>query len=606
MKKIILLFCLFIFSVASMAQPGILDFTYGINGIALGNINLAESNSLALQKDGKIISASGSLINAAYGFTLSRNNTDGDIDLNFGDKGLVFTGISGLGAMAESVQIQQDGKIVAAGYHEYQDIYGAHFVEIIVIRYNEDGTIDNSFGINGIATTNVGVKSYTSCMAIQSDGKIVVAGYRRDDENDVQNLFMVRFLTDGTLDHSFANKGILLEFLSSNIIVNDIAIQPGDEKIILGGMYTASNQGAYFLIRYLPDGRRNESFGNNGEAQVQFGAGSSASILSKIALQGDGKIVAAGRTYNPSSSTKMTVVRFKTNGNADSSFGENGITYIKFGEDRSEGKTVLIQDDEKIILAGSVYPSNYSYFHFALARLNKNGILDSSFGINGSKTDIIGDDFTIPYAGLLQKDGKLVLTGGGGGINSLILVRYNTADLILPITYTKFAATQTKQYVNLNWQTTTELNNSYFAVERSSNGANYSAIAQVNSTGIGTAVKDYFYTDKLPLQGSNYYRLKQVDKDGKFSYSKTISTNYLKPGSIQLYPNPAKDKLTVKGLNPAITSTIAIMDVQGKTLLLFTVKAATYNFSIGRLAPGSYIVRVKDDNGTDVEKFVKQ
>ncbi len=187
-----------------------------------------------------------------------------------------------------------------------------------------------------------------------------------------------------------------------------------------------------------------------------------------------------------------------------------------------------------------------------------------------------------------------------------MLVRYNGGDLVLPITYTKFTATQTKANITLNWQTATELNNSYFAVERSSNAVSYTTVAQVNSTGTGTTVQDYFYTDKLPLAGNNYYRLKQTDKDGKYSYSKTVSIAFLKPGSIQLYPNPAKEQLTVKGLNAAITSTIAVLDAQGKQLLQFTAKAAAYSFSIGSLAPGTYMVRVKDENGIAVEKFVKQ
>ncbi len=88
-----------------------------------------------------------------------------------------------------------------------------------------------------------------------------------------------------------------------------------------------------------------------------------------------------------------------------------------------------------------------------------------------------------------------------------------------PIIYSQFKATQTKATITLNWQTTTELNNSYFAVERSCNAVNYTAVVRVNIAATGAAVQDYVYTDKQPLAGTNYYRLKQVDKDGKFSYS---------------------------------------------------------------------------------------
>ena len=120
----------------------------------------------------------------------------------------------------------------------------------------------------------------------------------------------------------------------------------------------------------------------------------------------------------------------------------------------------------------------------------------------------------------MQTDGKIIASGNGYTYKvgdpshgaKFALARYNGGHAILPIIYNKFTATQTKAYITLNWQTATDLNNSYFAVERSSNAANYTAVAPVNSVASGATVQDYAYTDKLPIPGINYYRLKQVDK----------------------------------------------------------------------------------------------
>ncbi|HRI22750.1 MAG TPA: T9SS type A sorting domain-containing protein, partial [Panacibacter sp.] len=481
-------------------------------------------------------------------------------------------------------------------------------VAVGLARYKTDGSLDSSFGINGLViTSSIASKVYTTDMVLQNDGKILVTGYKHNDENDNSTLFIVRYLPDGSLDESFSEDGIVLSVFATGIEPPSIAWQP-DGKILIAADNPFADR--FTIARYLSDGNLDPAFGTAGITIFNF-PDITGSDLYDIALQQDGKIVAVGDTYQlTDGDPDMTVARFDTNGVIDNTFGNGkGFVVTEFGSDFSEAHSVAIQADGKIVVSGQSYNdrSNPIHFYYALARYLSNGGLDSTFSNNGLKTTDLGG-FANSVANAIQQDGKILLAGNfynEAEGNHIAIVRYNN-DEIFPITYNKFTATQTKAFITLNWQTTTELNNSYFAVERSSNAVNYTSVAQVNSAATGAAIHDYAYTDKLPIAGSNYYRLKQVDKDGKYSYSKTVSINYLKPGSIQLYPNPAKDKLTAKGLNAANASTIVVLDIQGKQLLKFSAKAATYSFSIGSLAPGTYMVRVKDNNGTAVEKFVKQ
>ncbi len=606
MKYLFTAFFCTAFNLILSAQSGTLDNNFDEDGKAYLHGEYLLCDAMALQKDGKLIQAGIGTLDGVNGFYLTRFTDDGSLDKTFGNGGRVVTDLPSMQEEILSVALQSDGKIVAAGYVDG--------VDIALVRYLPGGGVDSSFGANGVVITNIRRYDYLKAMAIQPDDKIVVTGTTKADENDTETSFTIRYNSDGSFDESFGDHGTVLTIHTTPVDIFSIALQP-DGKILIGGAYYYTSPAAKLLVtRYMPDGRLDIEFGSNGIATTTAGAGYTSPAAFSLAVQADYKIVGGGEVLSLSTGrTQMLVVRFEKDGKIDQSFGEgNGIVIQSFGTELSETKKVLIQQDNKILAVGSYYDYAVTSF-FALARFQPDGILDNTFGENGLVLTDVGEVDNFANSAALQTDGKIVVSGNGytdklinpelGG--KFALVRYNN-DAILPIIYSKFTATQTEATITLNWQTTTELNNSYFAVERSGNAVNYTTVARVNSAATGAAVQDYSYTDKLPLAGTNYYRLKQVDKDGKFSYSKTVSIGYIKPGSIQLFPNPAKDRLTVKGLNAAVASTIAVLDIQGKQMLQFTAKAAAYSFSIASLAPGTYMVRVKDDNDTKVEKFVKQ
>ncbi|HRI21584.1 MAG TPA: T9SS type A sorting domain-containing protein, partial [Panacibacter sp.] len=594
------------FSFIVNAQPGTLDNSFDEDGEAYLRGEYIGCNAMALQNDGKIIQAGIGTLDGVNGFYLARFNTDGSLDKTFGNAGRVVTGLPGIQEEILSLALQSDGKIVAAGYVDG--------VDIALVRYFPDGRVDSSFGTNGVVITDIRRYDYLKAMAVQADDKIVVTGITETEEYNTENPFIIRYNSDGSYDESFGDQGTVLIPQDNTVDPYSIALQP-DGKILIGGglLYYTSPMVSLPLMRCMPNGSLDTEFGSNGIATVPGWSGYSAPFFYSIKVDADGKIVVAGSAVIPGGKSAMLTTRFTRNGKIDDSFGKaGGIVLQPMGPGESEARKVLIQPDSKIITIGYYYEFSGPIL-FALARYKSDGTIDSSFGESGLVFTDMGDGATTNCAGgELQPDGKIIVAGATykyditNPVFKFALARYNGGDAILPISYNKFTATQNKASITLNWQTATEVNNSYFAVERSSNAVNYTSVAQVSSVETNAAINDYAYTDKLPLAGNNYYRLKQVDKDGKYSYSKTISINYIKPGSVQLYPNPAKDKLTVKGLNGANTSSIAVLNIQGKQLLQFSAKAATYSFSIGSLAPGTYMVRVKDDNGIATEKFVKQ
>ncbi|MBK0404368.1 T9SS type A sorting domain-containing protein [Adhaeribacter sp. BT258] len=180
----------------------------------------------------------------------------------------------------------------------------------------------------------------------------------------------------------------------------------------------------------------------------------------------------------------------------------------------------------------------------------------------------------------------------------------------LPVALVSFKAEKTNQAVNLNWETASEKNNDFFAVERSADGRNFETIGQVKGTGNSNALIAYAFADKNPVTGVSYYRLKQTDFDGKFEYSKIVSVTFegkLNSIAITAFPNPANNVLNVKVANLTEKATLEITDVTGRSLKQVQINAAETNaLNVAMLPKGLYQIRVISENGTTVSKFLKQ
>jgi uncharacterized delta-60 repeat protein len=388
-------------------SSGILDPTFDGDGIVSTNFGpyaVAGINDLAIQPDGKLVVAGYAEIGDVYNFdfALARYNLDGSLDVSFGDGGTVRTDIS-IHDSAFAVALQPDGKILAAG--RANDDY-LEFDVMVIARYNPDGSLDPDFGDGGLVLSDIGSVNSAKDIALQKDGKILVAGntYIEDVEQDPRVFTLARYNTDGSLDTSFDGDGWLtVNFSHNEDYGEDVTVQP-DGYILVSGATQQEDYHYYAMARYSPDGSLDTSFSSDGML-VSYELQCRAVSTDSIALQTDGKIVAACGSEDPED---FILARFHPDGRLDTGFGESGLVRTDWGG--MEALTaVALQPNGKIVASGSVTAHGIGHT-FVLARYNPDGSLDPSFGYYGQvMTDIVLDD--IAYALAIQWDGKIVLAG---------------------------------------------------------------------------------------------------------------------------------------------------------------------------------------------------
>ena len=371
MKKFLfLILAVFTVQIAS-AQTWALDSSFGTNGIVhtMVGYGSAKGHSVAIQSDGKIVMVGETGIAANLQAAVVRFNADGTLDSSFGDDGEVLIPQIGERDYLLDVAIQSDGKIVASGYTQVAG-------DIIVVRLNTDGTLDTSFDTDGIVVIDFEqVFNIGETVAIQSDGKILIGGDTNDD------FMLARLNADGSLDNTFGIAGMAkTEFGTNPSFVKDITIQ-ADGKIVASGFFINDlSQENFAVARYNTDGTPDVSFGTAGMKTIDsqsFHAYSEA-----VCIQSDGKILLGGHEwidYGPK--YDFTVVRLLADGSLDNTFGTDGVATARVVDGENYVNDMLVQDDGKIILAGrTVLGQDYN---FAAARFNSDGSLDLSFTPTG-------------------------------------------------------------------------------------------------------------------------------------------------------------------------------------------------------------------------------
>ena len=230
----------------AFAAPGDLDSTFGTGGkvtTAIGSNS--DARSVLVQSDGKIVAAGTSGNGSNNVFLAVRYNTGGSLDATFGTGGKVTTSFGSGYACANSAAVQSDGKIVAAG--SYYMGGGAVFA---VVRYNTDGSLDATFGMGGKVTTSIGFYAdYGNSVALQSDGKIVVAGVSNNDD-----IAVVRYNTDGSLDATFGTGGKVTTSIGSGMDYGNSVVLQSNGKIVVTGWSYNGSKNDFAVVRYNTDG----------------------------------------------------------------------------------------------------------------------------------------------------------------------------------------------------------------------------------------------------------------------------------------------------------------------------------------------------------------
>jgi uncharacterized delta-60 repeat protein len=409
------IFCLF--TATALAAPGDLDLTFGRRGEVTTDFKGSNdiANAAALQSDGKIVTVGIRFVGSSAvtgDFLVARYNPDGTIDKTFGQGGRVITDF-GMTESASSVAIQPDGKIVVAG----GTYPGFPFLGFYALaRYNPDGSLDTTFGSGGLVITSFNSEgAFVSALALQPDGKILAAGtkyinFTSDDSSDT-DFGIARYNSDGSLDTTFGIGGeIATDFNQKNDDAFAIILQP-DGKIIAAGDATSPITFIDFaLARYLADGSLDTTFGTAGRVETDFG-GKNLDQARAIVLQADGKIVAAGTTVSKNGLTQQFgVARYNSNGIQDATFGKRGLATVNFGSSGQIAHSILLQPDGRLVTVG-FSDNESSDSDFLVAWMNSNGTLDPAFGTAGEVRTSLGDLNGGANAGLLQADGKIVAVG---------------------------------------------------------------------------------------------------------------------------------------------------------------------------------------------------
>ncbi len=340
---------------------------------------------------------------------VSRYRPDGQLDASFSSNGRLKSDFGGED-QAEGIAIQADGRVVVAGTTERAG--PPYSSSVIVARYLPDGSPDPSFSDDGRLTTSFRDDDRASDVAIGPDGGILVTG-----TGDWVRGALLRFQPDGTPDASFAGGGVA--DLGPNTIASGVAVQ-SDGKVIVGGR-SGWDYTDFLVARFDPDGDPDPGFSGDGRATADI---ADVDAAWDIAVRPNGKIIATGTECGPYGdfhpSCGAAVARFKSDGSLDGSFGTQG-TESLYG---SDGAGVALTPDGGIVSAGET-PTDPYYEEdadFAVLRLDSRGTPDNAFRGDGLwATDFLsGYDAAADVA--LQRNGRIVTAGRSD--RELALARY--------------------------------------------------------------------------------------------------------------------------------------------------------------------------------------
>ncbi len=643
-----LLIPVFYFSIICQlhAQPGTLDKTFGNDGrvatIVPGN-GIAQLYKTAIQKDNKIVVAG--IFQKASGIDkpliVLRYLEDGVIDSSFGINGYTIIE-NGPILWSCCVAIQDDGKIVVGGR-------GFFIAEIILYRFLPNGNLDTSFGSDGLVIASLGGDARVHAIALLPNGKILAGGsfFAFDDPTFSDAPYAARFNEDGSLDVSFGKEGKCIVDSGGNAQcdITSMAVARDGRIILAGNNAQGISYGTLiFVAAVTSEGRTDSSFSDNGYTYTDIS--NNGETAEDVVVLDDGKIIAAGASYIfqfNGAKQHIALVQYNRDGSLDEGFGNKGTVETLVNEE-SYGYSMQLQQNGKIVVGGKSLQSNGTN-DFVVARFLADGSLDSAFGTNGFAVTDMGDN-DIGKSISLQNDGKIILGGTPNilmpGKPGILMARYIGDPVRISL------ITRLKRWIrNHCLHFTDEQANTaaYYVIERSTNNSTgFTEIARINKSEISNSLTEsggksetYSYllpqtsneqktrnpasvgagekpeTPPLSGQARNFYHIKAVDNDGSIAYSDIISETDNNVSAFNIYPNPVKEVLHISGLNASLQgvlrtnkTSLTILNMQGNVIKKASVQASSCDFNVGSLKQGTYYLRVEQKNNCQTYQFVKQ
>jgi uncharacterized delta-60 repeat protein len=407
--------------------PGsLLDPTFGSGGQVISSFtnDYDEADAVTVQPDGKLVIAGTTLASGSstgYDFLVARYNADGTRDASFGSGGYTATdfnkGVDKAAAVALQPQASGPARIVAVG-----SAMSGRNTDVGLARYNANGTRDATFGNKGKTITNLnGITA--QAVVVDGSGRILVAA----------GTFLLRYTANGALDATFGNNGEVATGVDvggpGQHRTQCIALQ-SDGKIVVG---SSTGSSGFVLTRITARGAIDTTFGSGGTVTT-LPTPTSSDNFRGLTLQGDGKIVVAGDEANADPDGVYRegeyLLRYNPDGSLDSTFGSGGITYLVNPAglyELAEGGGVAVQSDGAIVAGGMWAPlSGAQTWYFGVVRASASGALDTGYGTGGWATTTFGPQ-TVPNALALEPDGRVVLAGRcrpGWGATDVALARF--------------------------------------------------------------------------------------------------------------------------------------------------------------------------------------
>lgn len=331
-------------------MDGSLDPAFGVDGKTTVSISFGNDigMAIALQPDGKIL-VGGYAYLEEISFVLVRFLADGTVDTDFGTDGVVVTAMGGNTSIATGVAVQDDGKIL---------LCGGGFGGFSVVRYEADGAVDMGFGTDGLALCPFpGASAQANAIGLQSDGRIILAGYASGKSGDA--IALAAFDGDGLLDADFGTDGTTTASWNGSGVATAMAIGADDGITVVGSASTKA-----LVARFTPAGALDLDFYNTGIRQLTL-TDTDMSNATGVTLQTDGKPLIAG--YANYATNDFVLIRMENDGTYDYEFGTEGVVSTDFTGtlDRSHG--VLVQPNGAMVVAGGTYNTTQDR-NFAMAR----------------------------------------------------------------------------------------------------------------------------------------------------------------------------------------------------------------------------------------------
>lgn len=494
MKKLALILFSALGGITSAQTVGALDLTFNTTGIVqndMGPLDLYQD--VKIQPDGKIV-AVGTSYDGSYAASIvvTRMLEDGTYDAAFGTNG-VFTYHLNYETGAYECIVKSDGKILVVGYTTDN---GGNGMAMLLVQLNADGTPDTNFGNNGVSYFDIGPREDMAYgIALQSDNKIVVCGTSVDTTTINYDIVpvVVRFTATGQPDNSFGTNAIAripVSFTENEFTV--VRIQPDGKILAAGHIGNGLLWFSALIARFNTDGTLDNTFGNNGI--VNKNVNNVDDEFFDMQLTPDNNILLTGFTTTQGNLYYHTLVmKYDFNGDSVASFGTNGKVVLGT-EPMNVGDALTLQPDGKLLIAGASGMAPPDNQDWGLWRLNADGSTDNGFGYNGRITlDFAGAaDEALGVA--LQADGKIVVAGKSRNpLPDFAIARYDdklayTAVINTPslqFSYYPNPATNTLFIKGINQKATASLYNATGGLVKSQQLADANASLDISGLAAG-------------------------------------------------------------------------------------------------------------------------